>query len=110
MKKRAVQVWVDVDEGIADLVIRLNSIPGVRTRRSCQGVPHGTDGTFCHGSFHHGPYVVVKCADAETLQNLRGEFDVEAGWVHAPNGEPVGDEWPPNLGIVRPKSGRGIKA
>jgi hypothetical protein len=86
MKRRAVQVWVDVDEGIADLVIRLNSIPGVRTRRSCQGVPHGTDGTFCHGIFHHGPYVVVKCADAETLQSLRGEFDVETGWVPPPNG------------------------
>src|ERR1700677_830715 len=34
---RLVSVWVDVDEGIADLVEYLNTIPGVRTHTSCQG-------------------------------------------------------------------------
>ena len=32
-----VQVWADVDVGVADLVRRLNAIPGVRTHASCQG-------------------------------------------------------------------------
>ena len=31
------QVWVDIDEGIADAVIFINSIPGARTFGSCQG-------------------------------------------------------------------------
>jgi hypothetical protein len=34
---RCVQVWVDVDRGIADDVAWLNTIPGVRTFTSCQG-------------------------------------------------------------------------
>jgi hypothetical protein len=32
-----VQVWADVDEGVAELVIELNGIPGVRTYGCCQG-------------------------------------------------------------------------
>ena len=36
-KTRPVQVWVDVDEGIATSVEYLNAIPGVRTFASCQG-------------------------------------------------------------------------
>lgn len=32
-----VQVWVDVDEGVADLVKYLNTVPGIRTHASCQG-------------------------------------------------------------------------
>jgi hypothetical protein len=32
-----VQVWADIDVGIADLVKLLNKIPGVRTFASCQG-------------------------------------------------------------------------
>jgi hypothetical protein len=32
-----VQVWADVDEGIADFVRHLNAIPGVRTHACCQG-------------------------------------------------------------------------
>lgn len=35
----AVQVWVEVDEGIADMVRALNAMPGVRTYASCQGYP-----------------------------------------------------------------------
>jgi hypothetical protein len=30
-KTRPVQVWADVDLGIADMVVYLNTIPGVRT-------------------------------------------------------------------------------
>src|ERR1035438_560328 len=36
-KTRAVQVWADIDEGIADMVVYLNTIDGVRTIASCQG-------------------------------------------------------------------------
>lgn len=34
---RSIKVWVDVDEGVADYVLMLNEIPGVRTEASCQG-------------------------------------------------------------------------
>lgn len=34
---RPVQVWVDVDIAIADAVLYLNTLPGVRTFASCQG-------------------------------------------------------------------------
>ena len=36
-KTRPLQIWVDVDEGIARAVEYLNRIPGVRTFASCQG-------------------------------------------------------------------------
>ena len=36
-KTRPVQVWVDIDLGIAEMVVYLNIIPGVRTHPSCQG-------------------------------------------------------------------------
>lgn len=32
-----VRVWADVDAGIADFVIALNEVPGIRTLASCQG-------------------------------------------------------------------------
>jgi hypothetical protein len=32
-----VQVWADIDVGIADFVRHLNAIPGARTHASCQG-------------------------------------------------------------------------
>lgn len=34
---RAIKVWADVDEGIADFVLLLNEILGIRTIASCQG-------------------------------------------------------------------------
>jgi hypothetical protein len=40
-KTRPVQVWADVDLGIADMVVYLNTIPGVRTEASCQGTGEG---------------------------------------------------------------------
>lgn len=42
-KTKLIQVWIEVDLGIADLVGYLNTIPGVRTHASCQGTI-GEDG------------------------------------------------------------------
>jgi hypothetical protein len=36
-KQVTIPVWVDVDEGIAEAVLHLNTIPGIRTLASCQG-------------------------------------------------------------------------
>jgi hypothetical protein len=36
-KTQPLQIWVDVDEGIAGAVAFLNTLPGVRTFGSCQG-------------------------------------------------------------------------
>ncbi len=78
-----VQVWADVDEGIADTVCYLNTIPGVRTQASCQG-------TIGEGGAN--PYraqVMVTWADAETFARLEREFDLSEvshagnwGYVH----------------------------
>ena len=69
-KTRAVQVWADVDEGIADLVAYLNTIPGVRTFASCQGtIEEG-------GAEPYRPYVMVAWSEAATLARLQTEFDV----------------------------------
>lgn len=45
------QVWVDVDEGIADAVRHLNTIAGVRTFASCQG--------SIDGAAPYQPYVMA---------------------------------------------------
>ena len=72
---RRVQVWVEVDEGIADLVLYLNTIPGVWTDTSCQG------GTA------YRPYVMCHWTP-EGLARLEREFDVVKegngtwGYVH----------------------------
>ena len=34
---REIKVWVDVDEGIADFVLELTEIEGIRCHASCQG-------------------------------------------------------------------------
>lgn len=47
----AIQVWVDVDVGIADFVLHLNTLPGVRTHASCQG------------GVSYGPQVMVTWED-----------------------------------------------
>lgn len=80
---RPIQVWVDVDEGIADMVAYLNTIPGVRTHTSCQG-------TIGEGGPHpYGPF--VQCTwDEAALLRLQQEFEVD---IH---GLAYGD--------VRPKS------
>lgn len=66
----AVQVWVDVDEGIAPDVIRLNAMPGVRTLSSCQGtIGEG-------GAAPYGKYVMVSWEDDDALARIRGEYFV----------------------------------
>ena len=68
-KQRTIQVSVDVDEGIADLVLYLNTIPGVRTHASCQG-------TLGEGGEHpYRPQVMVTWNDEPTFARLCGEFD-----------------------------------
>jgi len=67
---RTISVFVDVDEGIADTVLYLNTIPGVRTHASCQG-------TIGEGGPHpYRPQVMVTWADAETFARLCSEFDL----------------------------------
>jgi hypothetical protein len=64
-----VQVWVDIDSGIAEMVRYLNTIPGVRTHASCQGtIGEG-------GAAPYRPQVMVTWSD-EVLERLRREFDV----------------------------------
>ncbi len=81
---RPIQVWADVDIGIADLVIYLNTIPGVRTMASCQG-------TIGEGGPHpYRPQVLCTWTDG-ALEKLR-KFDVEQlgvgwGYIH-PKDEP----------------------
>jgi hypothetical protein len=66
---RPVQVWVDADVGIADLVIYLNTIDGVRTHASCQG-------TIGEGG--PNPYrAQVMCSWApEAFSRLEKEFEI----------------------------------
>ncbi len=66
-----VQVWADIDVGIADTVRYLNTIPGVRTHASCQGTL-GEGGAAPYQAF-----VMVSWPDKETLRRLQSEFDIE---------------------------------
>lgn len=76
-----IQIWVDVDLGIAEMVEYLNSIPGVRTLASCQG-------TIGEGG--PNPYrAQVMCTwTPEALVRLMNEFDVDLeghgawGYIH----------------------------
>ena len=64
-----IQVTVDVDEGIVDLVLYLNTIPGVRTHASCQGtIGEG-------GPNPYRPQVLVTWATEEARLRLEAEFD-----------------------------------
>lgn len=66
---RPIQVWVDVDLGIADVVIYLNTIPGVRTLASCQGtIGEG-------GPDPYRPQVMATWTD-EAFARLSAEFDI----------------------------------
>lgn len=70
---KTVPVWVlvDVDEGIATLVKKLNMIDGVRTLSSCQG-------TLGEGGPEpYGPYVCVSWLSDEALATLRATYNVE---------------------------------
>jgi hypothetical protein len=80
-----VQVWADVDEGIAPLVKYLNTISGIRTHGSCQGtIGQG-------GQEPYGPYVTVSYHSEEAEMRVRREFDCE--------------EVAQSTAIVRPREG-----
>jgi hypothetical protein len=66
-----VLVWVDVDEGIAEVVKYLNTIPGVRTCASCQGTLG--DG----GPEPYGPQVMISWNSKDVQDRLRHEFVVD---------------------------------
>lgn len=89
-KTTTVQVWVDVDEDVAGLVVYLNLIPGVRTLSSCQG-------TIGEG----GPYpyrAQVLCSwTAEAYERLKQEFDIS---MVGESGSPTNGTW----GYVHPKA------
>lgn len=79
-EQKAIQVWVDVDTGIADLVAYLNSIPGVRTHASCQG-------TMGEGGLHPYRAQVMATWPIEAAERLRAEFDITElgerwGYIH----------------------------
>ena len=59
------QVWADIDVGVAEMVKYLNTIPGVRTYAACQG------------GESYRPYVMVSWPDEATLTRLSSEFDFE---------------------------------
>lgn len=79
---KPILVWADVDEGIADLVCYLNTIPGVRTDASCQGtIGEG-------GPAPYLPYVMAHWTE-DASDRLHAEFDIET----------MGNNW----GYVRPR-------
>ncbi len=69
-KQRTILVRVDVDEGVADLVLYLNAITGIRTHASCQGtIGEG-------GAQPFRPQVMVTWANREAYRRLLDEFDM----------------------------------
>lgn len=64
-----IMVWVDVDEGVADVVTYLNTIPGVRTLASCQG-------TIGEGGAKPYPMQVMASWSDEAAARLLREFEV----------------------------------
>ncbi len=66
----AVKVWADVDKGIADFVVYLNTIDGVRTDASCQG-------TIGEGGPAPYPAYVMAHWTEEALVRLKREFTVK---------------------------------
>lgn len=66
---RPIKVWIDADVSIADMVLYLNTIPGVRTQASCQGT------LGMGGSNPYGPQVLCSWDD-NALAILQTEFDV----------------------------------
>jgi hypothetical protein len=68
-KTTRVKVWADVDEGITDLVLYLNTIEGVTTDASCQGtIGEG-------GPNPYRAHVMAHWAK-EAEPRLQAEFDV----------------------------------
>ncbi len=77
MTHKTIPVWVqvDVDEGIAEMVKYLQTIPGVRTHASCQG-------TLSEGGPNpYPPQVMVTWDSDQAKERLMQEFDF------SPNGD-----------------------
>jgi hypothetical protein len=74
-----IQVWVDVDEGIVQMVMELNTIPGVRTWSSCQGM--------ADGPHPYPPHVMVAWDTDETFVILKSRYKVLS------DGFESGDHW-----------------
>ncbi len=78
-----VQVWADIDVGIADLVRYLNTISGVRTHTSCQGtVGELSDDDKAAGAQESRPWVMVSWDDDATLALLETKFDIDVDGDH----------------------------
>ena len=82
-KQVPIQVWVDVDEGIAHMVLYLNTISGVRTIASCQG-------TLGEGGPKPYRAQVMATWPPGVFERLRSEFDVTI----------LGDNW----GYLHPRN------
>ena len=67
-KTRPVQVWADVDLGIADMVVYLNTIPGVRTEATSGDDRRGRPGALSRSGLTIWP--------AEVFERLKTEFDI----------------------------------
>jgi hypothetical protein len=90
------QVWADIDVGIADLVRALNVISGVRTYSSCQG----TLGEGGHKPY--AAYVTVSWSDADGLARIQELCVVE---VHDLYSEGVQPDMPcVGWGTAHPKN------
>ena len=71
-----VQVWADIDTGIAEMVRYLNTLPGLRTDASCQGtIGEGGPNPYRAQVLAHWP--------AALRMRLQEEFDVTL----------LGDDW-----------------
>jgi hypothetical protein len=77
-----VRVWVDIDTPMVEMVVYLNTLPGLRTISACQGtIGEG-------GPNPYGPYVMAQWP-VELELRLREEFEIEL----------VGTSW----GYIRPR-------
>lgn len=61
---RSIKIWINADTGIADFVLELNEITGIRTVASCQGtIGEG-------GPNPYGPQVMVTWDSDEALGRI----------------------------------------
>jgi hypothetical protein len=75
---KPIQVWVDVDCGIADDVVWLNAISGVRTFASCQG-------TIGEGGPHPYRAQIMTWWPEEVTALIEGRFEIGergTGWAY----------------------------
>lgn len=68
-KQIPIQIWADVDEGIADFVKWLNTLSGIRTHASCQGTAT------------HGPQVMISWEDEKAFEQIK-DYPLSDGGDH----------------------------